>query len=325
MNTLHVKLFGKICNEQDGQPAIALSAKAQELLCYLILQRDRAHTRESLSDLLWPGASCALAKKYLRQTLWQLQVALEGSTVCDLAESEALLILNPGWVRLNPTALLHVDVYDFEQAFMLCRDLSGHDLTDPQAHMLTTAINLYQGDLLETWYQDWCIYERERLQLTYLGMLEKLMGYCEARQRYAEGVAYGQRILRCDPARECTHRQLMRLYYLAGDRTGALHQFERCASALAKEFNLQPSQETVALCADIRADRLSAPGLHRRVEGTVELEPFYDLRQQLGDIQMCLSKFQNQVQQELASIRQAFQRELETLRQTSRQTPQQTP
>jgi DNA-binding SARP family transcriptional activator len=167
---------------------------------------------------------------------------------------------------------------------------------------------------LETWYQDWCIYERERLQLTYLGMLEKLMEYCEAHQRYAEGLAYGQHILRHDPARECTHRQLMRLYSLAGDRTGALHQFERCASALAKEFNLRPAQETVALCEEIRADRVLAGNQpHSPVEGTAAIEPSYDLHQQLVDIQMCLFKFQNQVQQELASIRQALRRELEVL------------
>jgi DNA-binding SARP family transcriptional activator len=317
MSSLHVKLFGKICVQQGDQPVTALSAKAQELLCYLLFQQDRAHTREALSDVLWPGASCTLAKKYLRQTLWQLQAVLESSAACKPSDSEALLILDPGWVRLNPTVPLHVDVYDFERAFMLCCDLSGHDLTDLQAHRLTTAISLYQGDLLETWYQDWCIYERERLQLTYLGMLEKLMGYCEARCHYSEGVAYGQRILRCDPARECTHRQLMRLYYLAGDRTGALHQFERCASALAKEFNLQPSQETVALCEGIRADQLDGTRQHRHIGGTAALEPFFDLRQQLGDIQVCLLEFQNQVQQELASIRQVLKRELETPRHTS--------
>ena len=57
-----------------------------------------------------------------------------------------------------------------------------------------------EGDLIETLYSDWCIYERDRLQLVYLAMLEKLMGYCEDRQRYPQGIAYGQRILRYDPA-----------------------------------------------------------------------------------------------------------------------------
>ena len=64
---------------------------------------------------------------------------------------------------------------------------------------LESAVALYRGELIASWYQDWCIYERDRLQLTYLAMLEKLMGHCEAKASYAKGVGYGQAILRYDP------------------------------------------------------------------------------------------------------------------------------
>ena len=61
---------------RDDRPLPVLSSKALELLCYLVLHRDRAHTREALSRLLWPDAPDGQAKKYLRQTLWQLQTNL---------------------------------------------------------------------------------------------------------------------------------------------------------------------------------------------------------------------------------------------------------
>ena len=44
---------------------------------------------------------------------------------------------------------------------------------------------------------------------------------------FAEPLAYGARILHCDRARERTHRRLMRLHFLAGDRTAALRQYPR--------------------------------------------------------------------------------------------------
>jgi two-component SAPR family response regulator len=93
-------------------------------------------------------------------------------------------------------------------------------------------VALYHGDLLEDWFQDWCLYERERLQNIYLAALDKLMDYCEASRDYDAGLAYGTRILRHDLARERTHRRLMRLYYLAGDRTSALRQYDRCVQIL---------------------------------------------------------------------------------------------
>src|SRR5690606_35507187 len=48
-------------------------------------------------------------------------------------------------------------------------------------------------------------------------------------------------------AREHTHRALMRLYYVAGDRTGALRQFQRCTTALREELSVSPSPQTIAL------------------------------------------------------------------------------
>jgi hypothetical protein len=52
--------------------------------------------------------------------------------------------------------------------------------------------------------QDWCLGEGERLQSAYLIILDKLMGYCESHQEYEAGMAYGQRIMRYERAREST-------------------------------------------------------------------------------------------------------------------------
>jgi DNA-binding SARP family transcriptional activator len=77
MSQLSVRLFGKLsirCNDRcvDG----LTGSKVQELLCYLLLHRDRPHCREALASLLWSDVSTAQSKKYLRQALWQLQGAL---------------------------------------------------------------------------------------------------------------------------------------------------------------------------------------------------------------------------------------------------------
>jgi len=111
-------------------------------------------------------------------------------------------------------------------------------------------------------------------------------------------VAHGQRILRYDPARECTHRNLMRLYYRAGDRTTALHQYQRCAAAMAKQFNVPPSRETVALYHQVRGDRLgTAPGIAG--EGS---ELLLGLQASLDHIQASITALQSQVQQHLTPV-----------------------
>jgi hypothetical protein len=55
-----------------------------------------------------------------------------------------------------------------------------------------------------------------------------LMAYSESRLDYDSGLAFGGRALRQHRARERTYYRLMRLHYLAGDRAGAIRQFQRC-------------------------------------------------------------------------------------------------
>src|SRR6185436_8118355 len=117
------------------------------------------------------------------------------------------------------------------------------------------AVEFYRGDLLEGCYQDWCLYERELLQNKYLPILDKLLGYCLVHQEFDAGQRYGGLILRYDRARERTHQLLMRLHFLAGDRTGALRQYERCVVALREELGVQPDRRTVALYEEIRGSQ----------------------------------------------------------------------
>ncbi len=247
MCVLTIRLFGQLQVHRDDQVLDAWnSRKGQELLAYLLLHRERPHVRQALADLLWPESTTEQSMKYLRHTLWQLQTVLDHGI--QVTDSESL--------GLSPKAGLWLDVMEFEQAYARVQGISGEELDGQGAQIMQEALNLYRGDLLEGWYQDWCLFERERLQRMYLSMLEKQMAYCEAHGQYEVGLACGTCALRYDVAHERIHRRLMRLYYLAGDRTAALRQYERCVALLREELGVDPSERTVALYRQIRSGRL---------------------------------------------------------------------
>lgn len=254
MSQTNIFLFGRFCLECDGQKLLNFeNQKVQELFCYLLLYRSRPHPREKLASLLWCDCSTAQSRRYLRQALWQLQTSLDQYT----PHPPTLLLTEPEWLQIAPEHPFWLDVAQFEAAYAETQGIPGDHLSATQVDRLHQAVELYNGDLLENWYQDWCLFERERLQNMYLIMLDKLMRYCELHQAYEEGITYGRQILHCDYARESTHRRLMRLYYLSGDRTGALRQYDHCVAALDKELNIKPSARTVALQASIQADSLN--------------------------------------------------------------------
>lgn len=181
------------------------------------------------------------------------------------------------------------------------RGIAAHQFSASDAAVVDRAIGLYRGGLLEGLGFDWCIVEREWLQSEYLMLLDKLMVYCEANREYELGVEYGERILRCDRAREYTHRRLMYLHYLRGSRTDALRQFARCVLALDEELAVPPAGSTVQLGEQIRADcevdpfigsSVSAPAATAHAAGAA-------LGDRLRRLQRALTDLQRQVQAEL--------------------------
>ena len=314
MSSLAISLFGKLRARRDERLVDGLGAyRVQELLCYLLLHRDHSHARETLAGLLWLDSPISQSRKFLRQALWRLQIALdpplEGPPDLDSAD-DRLLLVKPDWVHLQSTADLWLDVAVFEEAFALVQGVAGPALETGQAQALKSATQLYQGDLLEGWYQDWCLYERERLQNMYLAMLDKLMGYSEAHREYEEGLAYGAQVLRYDRARERTHRRLMRLHYLAGDRTAALHQYQRCVAALHEELGVRLAKRTVALYEQIRADQLEGlTGVPFGLAlGSEELAtPLHQALDRLTQFQTVLTQVQRQVQHEIRSLESSLQ------------------
>lgn len=316
MSALKVRLFGSFSVQRDGRVLDGMAgSKARELFCYLLLHRTHPQPRESLAGRLWSECPTAHSKKYLRQALWQLQAALSSDPEPLGAR---VLLADSNWVRLNPEADLWLDVAAFERA---CEcSVPGHKLDARGAQAVRQAVQLYQGDLLDGWYQDWCLYERERLQNMYLAMLDELMAYGEFQHEYKSGLAYGERVLRYDPARERTHQRLMRLLYLAGDRAGALRQYQRCVAALAEELSVKPSARTVALYEQIRADRLldwnPAPPEHN---GSPE-EPSSQLPELLGRLKRLrsdLASYQRQVEQDIHGIERTLSEHHQPNRQSS--------
>lgn len=306
MSHLRIHLFGKFSAQCDDAALGGLDAcKVQELFSYLLIHRDRPHSREALAALLWGDTFTAKSKKYLRQALWQLQGVLGAVG----APEAGVLAVEHDWVQLNSGAGVWLDVAVLERASAAAQAGAAGEPGEAAVELLRSAAEVYRGDLLEGWYQDWCLYERERLQNIYLSVLDKLVSYCEAHRLFELGLVYGSQILRYDRARERTHRQLMSLQYQSGDRTAALRQYERCAAALDEELGVRPDRRTVALYQQIRGgqNETPAPAEHAGRGGEKPgASPLSDMLGQLRQIQTILADVQQRVNKEIKAVELAL-------------------
>jgi len=260
----------------------------------LLLHRKVPQNREQLASVFWGETATVQSKKYLRQTLWHLQSLCRSHL--GLGQEDLLLTENET-ILFNPNIELWIDVEAFQSALSHFRPNTV--IEEPIAQELRQAIEFYEGDLLEGWYSDWCLYEREHLQNLYLAVLDKLISYGEMQGDYESGLWYATRILKCDPARERAHQQMMRLAYLMGDRTAALRQYEQCRDALHKELSVAPSRQTRLLYERIRLDQVdTAPDSSVRVAPLPTTSPSLPLATILAHFRHLQSSL-TQLQQEL--------------------------
>lgn len=248
---LELSLFGTLAARKNGQPlALRLPQQAVRLLAYLLLNRERSQTREHVAFTLWPDDDEADARANLRRKLHLLLRALP-------VAREPWILTTTTSVVWNCAAPYRLDVADFEQR-------SGSIETLAQADAL------YAGDLLVDLYDDWIVRERDRLRTIALDNLLALVARAQKRRDYAEAIRYAARLRAIDPWREDAVRALIGLRYEAGDRSGALTEYERFRTALAAEMGVEPMPETVCVYERVREQTDASPATAGAALGSLE-------------------------------------------------------
>ena len=255
---LHVRLFGDCALRYDQAPLTDVNTpRLQALLAYLLLHRDAPQSRPHVAFQFWPDSTEAQARSNLRTLLLRLRRALP--------DADRFLEATAQTVQWRLDAPFSLDVAAFEDG--LARAEQAGDGTTVRA-ALEGAIDLYGGELLLSCYDDWLLPLRERLHQRYIGALERLIELLEEGRAYEEAIRYGRLLLRRDPLHEAGYRRLMRLYALKGDRVAALRAYHTCATTLARELGVEPSEATQRayerlVKAEVGAlpSALSAPGV----------------------------------------------------------------
>ena len=207
LRRLIVNLFGSAWLLFDGAPwTFSAPPACLALLAYVALRRQPVR-RAVIAAALWPDQTDAEARANLRRHVHRLKRAL------PVVKGSEWLLDEGGGLAWNH------DVAQVDVASFLTDVADGERAAD--------AVDLYRGDLLEGYEDEWLTIERERLRMLYLGALQRL---CAARRRSRDlpaAIGYAERLLAEDDLNEDALRELVSARYEEGDRASALATFER--------------------------------------------------------------------------------------------------
>jgi DNA-binding SARP family transcriptional activator len=228
---------------------------SKRLLVFVTLQGGRVSRRHA-AGTLWPEGDDVRAAGNLRSSLWRLK----GAGI-DILQADRCTL------KLDPTVAVDV----LELTAWADRIIEGHGQTaDLQVIQLSPEVI----DLLPGWYDDWVIFERERLRQRVLHALESLSRRLVAEHRYADAVEVAMTAVAVEPLRESAQRVLIEAHLAEQNWVEARRAFLAYRDVLRTELGVAPSADLRRLVNEPVVDRPRRQGpfpesLPVRVDGWV--------------------------------------------------------
>jgi DNA-binding SARP family transcriptional activator len=220
---LRLQLLGKFVLAREDQ-GVALPLGARRLLAYLALNGPTA--RPVIMGALWPNVGERHARGCLRTMVWRLN------------RDEPRLV-GPAGDALVLRPEIAVDTRAFSD--------SAHSILHGSLPPTAERAVLRFGDLLPGWYDDWVIFERERLRQLRLHALDALASRLAADGRYDDALDAAIESARLEPLRESAHRAIIAIHLAEGNVAEALRHYELFGELLRAELGIEPSPQLIGM------------------------------------------------------------------------------
>ena len=197
---------------------------SKRLLVFVTLNGGRVNRRHA-AGTLWPCCDDDRAAGNLRSALWRLR----GAGIDVLHADKCMLYLDPE---------LSVDITQLSRWATRVIDSSadGSDLDTPD-------LNPEALDLLPGWYDEWVIFERERLRQRLLHAMESLVRRLIADGLFADAVDVAMTAVGMEPLRESAQRVLIEAHLAEGNFVEARRAYAAYDEMLAVELGVPPGDD----------------------------------------------------------------------------------
>lgn len=239
---LRISLFGGIKIEQQGQELTDFASRKADALVAYLARNPGMHQRERLATMLWDDRPQERALGNLRVVLTSLRKQLQSH-----------ITITRQTAGLTGDSGIWIDVAVFEGLVreVFSRSPEPGSLTPKDLEQLEQALDLAGEEFLAGFgirdaadFEEWIIYERERIQHLMVQALTLLTEHYLETQELRLGILWAQRMTEVEPLYERGHQLLMLLLHADGKRSAALAQYETLVAVLNEELGITPSIET---------------------------------------------------------------------------------
>lgn len=250
---LEVRFLGKFDIRIDGFRIEIPARKAQSLFAYLILNAGVQHRREKVAGVFWPDSDENSARSKLRYALWQLRKSV----------GDSYFLSDKISVALNDEAEYWFD----------CAELESKTGDQFSTSELQKIVELYEGELLPGFYEDWIFLLREQFSAAFEEKITLLLERLCFEQRWRETLSTAEKWISLAQIPEPAYQVLMLAHSQLGDNASAINVYQRCEQTLEAQLGVEPSDLSKKLYRLILGGEIPQVSLLYPAASIAEREP----------------------------------------------------
>jgi len=266
MSEVYIKLFGTPVVTEDEKEVTFPYAKVRALFYYIAVNKKA--TRDELATLLWTEENDSVAKKNLRNAIYQIKKSFKKEVI--LSPDNSIVMLNN-----------KLDIYTDVDLFLQDKDKEK-------------CIDVYKGDFLKGFYvknaegfEEWVFKTRENYKTTYKEKIQNEINNLDGKDNKTE--KYAKLLILTDEFNEEPYRILMKYYKEMGSLNKVIETYNELCQLLKKELGILPSEKSKEIFDQAMRSISSSENDSGSLNGF-----FYGRCEELGILQNNHNKFINE-------------------------------
>lgn len=208
---------------------VEMPVSAQRVLAMLALS-GRSLRRSYVAGMLWPDSSEERANGSLRSALWRIR-KIDADLVRVTTES----------VSISDDVTVDVRILRVQAS----------EVVEGQAEPSQVQPGWFEAELLPDWYEDWVLFERERMRQLRMHALEALAAQLAAAGRFGKAIEAAMMAIQCEVLRESAHRVLIETHIAEGNISEAMRHYELYRSIMKAQLGVDPTMDLQSMVSSL--------------------------------------------------------------------------
>lgn len=239
---IEARFFGHFQIIYNGEAITESSSRTRRpwiLLQYLMVNRNKAVTRQQLIEVLWPDGESDQPEKALKNLVYRVRALFSAA---NIPFAQDTIVYNNNTYMLNNKLDWALDFEQFEDLYNKAADTARP--AGERIGCYRNAIALYHGDFLgEHLYEDWVLPYNTYYRTLFFKCVEQMLVLLEREELFEEMEAVCNHALTFDRFEEQFHLAYMKALVGQNKKAAAVSHYHHLSDMFFKELGVTPCDE----------------------------------------------------------------------------------